>query len=112
MFVEFSKHTQSGITLRFIYTLCLMDQSLSELANNLQKEHLFTQKHFLLALKMNTRKMVDLSLNLSSLGSYSHLYLKIDVPLLCDTFKDFISFCIHNYGLGCAQYFFFILSYI
>jgi len=44
--VTFSKHTQSGITLRFIDTFRFMDRSLSELANNLPKDNFFHTKKF------------------------------------------------------------------
>jgi len=39
------------------------------------------------------------------LGSYSDLYLKVDVLLLADTFENFRTLCINNYKLDCAHYF-------
>lgn len=164
-YVTFSKHTQSGITLRFIDTYRFMDQPLSVLANNLPKNQFYhTQKcfseselplvtrkgifpyHYLDSWnKLNETKLPEKScffkglgdptmvdpendscsyqlepidnedyehakkvwskFKCKDLGSYSDLYLKIDILLLCDTFENFRTLCIENYGLDCAHYF-------
>lgn len=164
-FVTFSKHTQSGITLRFIDTYRFMDRPLSELANNLPKESFNHTKKFFSQSelpfvtrkgvfpynyadswdKLNEKHLPEKSyfykglgdpsmvspenetfpyqyepiddseyehavnvwskFNCTDLGSYSDLYLKIDILLLCDTFENFRTLCIDNYGLDCAHYF-------
>lgn len=164
-YVTFSKHTQSGITLRFIDTFRFMDRPLSELANNLPKDHFFHAKRFFSESelpfvtrkgvypynytdsweKLNEKQLPEKSyfykgigdplmvdpendsypyqiepiddkeyehaknvwskFNCKDLGSYSDLYLKVDVLLLCDTFENFRTLCINNYGLDCAHYF-------
>lgn len=50
-------------------------------------------------------KQVWSRFNCTDLGSYSDLYLKVDILLLTDVFENFRSLCIDNYGLDCAHYF-------
>lgn len=50
-------------------------------------------------------KLVWSSFNVSTLGQYSDLYMKIDVLLLSDVFESFRDLCMKNYGLDATAFF-------
>ena len=49
--------------------------------------------------------VVDILLEMNNMGDYHDLYLKSDVMLLTDLFKQFRKTCLERYGLDSAWYF-------
>ena len=44
-------------------------------------------------------------LKMNTVGDYHHLYLKTDLPLIADAFKEFVNTCLKYYGLHPCHYY-------
>ena len=42
---------------------------------------------------------------MNTMGDYHHLYLKTDLPLIADAFKEFVDTCLKYYGLHPCHYY-------
>ncbi|CAD6233890.1 GSCOCG00012331001-RA-CDS, partial [Cotesia congregata] len=108
-YIFFTKSVKNtSVSLRFIDSFRFMASSIEKLASYLDdKDKPITRLHYPdpNKFKLAIRKLVWNEFEITTLGEYSELYLKIDVLLLADVFENFRLSCFKTYNLD-ALYFY------